>query len=143
MTDQNEMGEIDGVGGIGREDPGEAFTLSDGEVPGYPKMASLISGNPELLMVRRFHGLNARNILYLQAELQDIEKELLRVEKMDAQSQIPDKRDYSRDYWSLKESENQEDHDQWLLVQRMTEKLKEYSELFSILLDYHFRRRLY
>jgi hypothetical protein len=125
MSDQIKMGDIHRSAGP------SAIAQDAGAVSGYPKMADLIGGNPELLMVRRFRALNARNILYLQAELQIIEEQLLRLESIDARSENPEKMMYSKDYWSLMESAKQEDHEQWVLIQKMKEKLKEYSRYCS------------
>jgi len=83
-----------------------------------------------MLMVRHFRALNARNILYLQAELQIIEQQLPQLESFDARSESPEKMKYSKDYWSLMKSAAQEDHEQWVLIQKMKEKLKVYRGLF-------------
>lgn len=88
-----------------------------------------MSQYPALAFVRRFRGLNARNLLYLQAELSVIEKELLDCEARDAKATTTElKSNYSRDYRFLAESADKEDNKQWLLIQRMREKLKEYSK---------------
>ena len=80
---------------------------------------------PELMMVRRFQGLNARNLLYLQAELVQIEEKLLKCERDDA-ADIPNHRSkYSKDFRYL--SLDNENSEQWKLIHEMREKLKEYS----------------
>jgi hypothetical protein len=80
--------------------PAEVSEHSSGPPAGYPQIATFMAHNPEMLMVRRFRGLNARNLLYLQAELVYIEKSLLECEKEDAK--VKEKKDprshYSRDY---------------------------------------------
>ena len=45
---------------------------------GYPKLAELQGTYPQLCIYRRFATLNARNLLYLQAELVDLEERLER-----------------------------------------------------------------
>jgi hypothetical protein len=40
---------------------------------GYPKLSRLMAFYPEVAIFRRFGALNAENLLYLQAELQDLE----------------------------------------------------------------------
>jgi hypothetical protein len=59
---------------------------AEGIPKGYPQVATFIGNRPEMAIVRRFGSLNARNILYLQAELMYIEKQLLACEKKDAKS---------------------------------------------------------
>jgi hypothetical protein len=93
---------------------------------GYPQIASFMGEFPEMAMVRRFRGLNARNLLYLQAELVQIEKKLLACEKADAKDDA--KKRYTRDFFWLQRTENQAENTQWKLIDEMRAKLKEYSE---------------
>jgi hypothetical protein len=88
--------------------------------------------NPELLMVRRFRALNARNLLYLQAELVYIETALVKCEKEDAEvTGTKDPRaHYSRDYEYLMKyggDGKSASGKQWTLIQQMRATLKEYS----------------
>lgn len=96
---------------------------------GYPRIASLMAEYPEVAMVRRFRGLNARHLLYLQSELAEIEVKLLKLEKDNAKEELPsNKGRYATDYYWLKDSaRNQGDNEQWQLVQDMKKKLREYS----------------
>lgn len=96
---------------------------------GYPQVATLMGEYPEMAMVRRFRGLNARNLLYLQAELVHIEKELLRCEKADANNKEEPMNMFSTNFFFLQKSANQAENKQWKLIEQMREKLKEYSEL--------------
>jgi hypothetical protein len=48
--------------------------------PGYPKLAALISKDKDYAVFRKFSSLNARNILYLQSELTDLEAQLERTD---------------------------------------------------------------
>jgi hypothetical protein len=43
---------------------------------GYPKIARLMGENPDLAIFRSFRELNARNLLYYQAELVHLEDQL-------------------------------------------------------------------
>jgi hypothetical protein len=43
---------------------------------GYTKLASVMGKNPELAIFRRFSALNAKNLLYLQAEHVNLEARL-------------------------------------------------------------------
>lgn len=92
-------------------------------------IANFMSQYPEVAMVRRFRALNARHLLYLQAELAQIEKQLLKQEEIDAKERgHPDKPKYAIDYAWLMDSAEEEDHAQWQLIKDMKEKLKEYSK---------------
>jgi hypothetical protein len=55
-----------------------------GLVTGYPRIAGEIGFNPELAMFRRFGALNARNLLYLQNELAQLELKLKKAELKDS-----------------------------------------------------------
>ena len=93
---------------------------------GYPQVATFMGDHPEMAMVRRFRGLNARNLLYLQAELVQIEKELLKCERDDANNKIdPYKPYYALDYKFL--AIPQPGNIQLELILKMRAKLKEYS----------------
>jgi hypothetical protein len=94
--------------------------------PGYPQVADFMGKYPTLAIVRRFRGLNARNLLYLQAELVLIENRLLELEKADAKNNAT--KDYARDYRWLMRSAGRENSEQWKLIKEMREKLREYSE---------------
>jgi hypothetical protein len=102
---------------------------------GYPQIATFMTQNPELLMVRRFQALNARNLLYLQAELVYIETALVKCEKEDAE--VKEKEDprlhYSRDYEFLMKYGDSKSASgkQRTLIQQMRAKLKEYSTFES------------
>ena len=94
---------------------------------GYPQLATFMEMHPEMTMVRRFQGLNTRNLLYLQAELADIENRLLKCEREDA-ADIPNRRSkYSTDFFKLKRDGDKQESDQWDLIIEMRAKLKEYS----------------
>ena len=54
---------------------------------GYPKLARFIGERPGFAIFRRFSELNARNLLYLQAELLDVEEELYETEFDDQRDQ--------------------------------------------------------
>lgn len=97
---------------------------------GYPQVATLMEDYPEMAMVRRFRGLNARNLLYLQAELVHIEKELLKCEKADANNKDEPMNLYSKDFFWLQRSTKEAENKQWRLIEEMRAKLKEYSENF-------------
>lgn len=95
---------------------------------GYAKIASRIAAHPELGIYRRFAALNARNILYLQAELHGLEHELEQCAAEDAAVANDETRKlYSRDWQTLAESID-DDRRQWNIICRIRVKLKEYSK---------------
>ena len=97
---------------------------------GYPKLARFIGERPGFAIFRRFSELNARNLLYLQAELLDVEEELYETE-------IDDQRD--QDLRQLQFSmrgihngrvapEGSKARSRWKLYEEQRRLLKEYSE---------------
>jgi hypothetical protein len=98
---------------------------------GYDILAHLMGAYPELSIFRRFGALNARNVLYLQAELTDLETKLLQAEKVDLESGHVDRKIYSRDWRTLSESVDATNGDgtQWTIFLRIREKLREYSKV--------------
>jgi len=96
---------------------------------GYNILAHLMGAYPELSIFRRFGALNARNILYFQAELTDLENKLHAAEKADLESGHVDRKIYSRDWRTLSESVDAADGNgsQWEIFLRIREKLREYS----------------
>jgi hypothetical protein len=112
------------------EELGEATSISDDvsrPIPGYPNIARLMGDFPELAIFRSFRVLNAKNLLYLQAELGQLEKELHGQEWRDFRTEgILSKA--SRDwFWLEAAARRGEDDTQWRLTLKMREKLREYS----------------
>ncbi|OAG07047.1 uncharacterized protein CC84DRAFT_1242060 [Paraphaeosphaeria sporulosa] len=97
---------------------------------GYTKLASLLGSHPDLAIFRRFGSLNAKNLLYMQAELVNLEGKLQRAIEADTASGHVDRVIYDRDWQSLAESGGAPDGcgEQWEVVLRIREKLKEYNE---------------
>jgi hypothetical protein len=93
---------------------------------GHAKVAELMSRHHELAIVRRFGKLNMQNLLYLQAELVHLEAEYRKLAEEDQEH--PDRLDHARDWFSLSQSENKENSEQWHKMLEIREKLKEYSE---------------
>jgi hypothetical protein len=99
-------------------------------VNGYSKLASLMGHYPEVAIFRRFNALNARSLLYLQAELSEREESLRKVCEADADSPHSNPKIYDRYWLGLSESGIQPNGNaaQWNLVLRIRGKLKEYSQ---------------
>ena len=104
---------------------------------GYAKLASLMGSHPEVAILRRFATLNAQNLLYLQAELVALENDLQSIAAEDCASGDPHRTIYSRDWYTLSQSENRTAGDkragkQWQTVLSIRDKLKDYSNLGTI-----------
>lgn len=102
-----------------------AWNSLDHLVIGYPKLAGRMEQLPETAIFRRFDALNARNLLYLQAELTSIEEDLINLERKD--SIDSDKQRYATDWYWLSQSQDQGSTDQLDLVHKMRATLKQYS----------------
>lgn len=96
---------------------------------GYAKLAQLQGRYPQLSIFRRFASLNARNLLYLQAELIDLEDRLEKITLLDMASSEARRKDFSRNCFSLSMSNGSDGlNEQWQLALRIRDKLKEYSK---------------
>ena len=92
---------------------------------GYHKIARLMAHNNALFTFRKFARLNALNLLYLQAELIHLEKDLDDRAEKDKQAGLPH---YAKDWLSLSESKRDGTSEQWQKILEIREKLKEYCE---------------
>ena len=99
-------------------------------IDGYPKLAEHMGSAPEISIFRRFEALNRQNLLYLQAELTALERELRNLEVESATCDATDPRSqYSRDWeWMNMTDKNSNMNPQWLLFLRIRATLKEYSK---------------
>ncbi|PVH93718.1 hypothetical protein DM02DRAFT_721607 [Periconia macrospinosa] len=104
-----------------------SVSLND-KVSGYPKFAGQIEMRPECAIFRRFGGLNAMNLLYLQAELVLLEESLHKQQKADSESGHGRKTKYARSWYQLSSSEEDGGTRQLDLVHKVRETLKEYNE---------------
>ena len=98
------------------------------KVHGYPRLAGKIEIRPEFAIFRRFGALNAENLLYLQAELTDLENSLRQQQKVDSESGHPRKSIYSRSWYPLSISAKHGDTTQLDIVLEIRKKLKAYSK---------------
>jgi hypothetical protein len=97
-------------------------------VVGYPKIAGQMSIQPETAIFRRFGELNARNLLYLQAELAYLEKKLSEYEIADNRDPVGEKSNYAVSWYWLAHSKDDGDTKQLDIVLKIRSCLKEYSE---------------
>jgi hypothetical protein len=92
---------------------------------GYNKIAQLMGRHHSLAILRKFGELNMQDLLYLQAQIIHLESELRDIAIHDKEQ--PGREYHSRDWWSLAESKEDEDSEQWNKVLEIREKLKEFS----------------
>lgn len=95
---------------------------------GYPRLSERISLKPETGIYRRFDGLNARRILYLQAELCMLEQDLLLIEKQDKAGTKGKRAVYAVDYKCMLQEADGKQSGQIKLIAEMQRKLNQYSE---------------
>lgn len=98
---------------------------------GYHLLASLMACSPELAFFRRFATLNLKNILYLQAELVVLERELRDAARKDEQSGNEMRQYYSRAWAYLCHADESSggSPQQWEVFSRVRKTLQEYSLL--------------
>ncbi|OJD31506.1 uncharacterized protein BKCO1_4700067 [Diplodia corticola] len=90
--------------------------------PGYPALAARMGLFPEKAIFRRFGFLNKLNILYLQAELMEIEDQLKCLQGTDSLKD-GDEKFYATDWYCL----NQGDNEQLKLMLHARDKLDKYN----------------
>ncbi|GKZ74086.1 hypothetical protein AnigIFM50267_011325 [Aspergillus niger] len=90
---------------------------------GYDRLAALMACDPGSSIYRSFAKLNAKNLLYLQAEIAYIQNDLQYIIEKDGQSE--DKVSFPFSVWDMKTSE---DPVQWEKVIEARRLLKEYNE---------------
>jgi len=80
---------------------------------GYCYLATLMSRNPETSIFRGFKMLNAQNLLYIQAELTELEIELKALQEKYKASGNPNGQKYHRNWYLLSWSKRDGDDNQW------------------------------
>jgi hypothetical protein len=95
---------------------------------GYSNIAHLMGDDPGLAIFRRFRALNMQRLLYLQAELVQLEEELNEEQRLDhSQSQDPFRSSFSRSWTALKLSANEKGSgQQWKKTCEVQEKIQQY-----------------
>jgi hypothetical protein len=91
---------------------------------GYAKLARLMGNHHtdgHFLIFQKFEQLSAQNLLYLQAEIVDLQESLAVCVKED--SEHPEKQNYATDWYKLSSSAISEQWETWLQLRK---KLKEY-----------------
>ena len=96
---------------------------------GYEKLAQLMGNSHtdgHFLIFQKFEQLSAQNLLYLQAEIVNLQEDLAGLAKEDAESEDHERQLFARDWWALSSAE---DSEQWETFLQLRNKLKEYCTL--------------
>ena len=64
----------------------DSMSVSTRQLEGYPTFAEFISKDKDAAIYRKFENLSARNLLYLQSELHDLERQLHEIDREDAKN---------------------------------------------------------
>ena len=97
-------------------------------INGYTSLSSMMSMHPEIAIMQRFGKLNVQNLIYLQAELIQLNIEW-NDEESESQKRTDDRRYYGRDWRYLSSHFLIGDNDQWKKWLQIRKKLKEYSKI--------------
>jgi hypothetical protein len=94
---------------------------------GHTKVARFMAHHGEMGILRRFKDLNFKNLLYLQAELVELEKELEDLSRADNAAIDSPRASYQKHWPLLRESKSDGSGDQWAKVLQIRKTLKQYS----------------
>lgn len=99
---------------------------------GYPSLAHFIASDRDrtTLIYKRYDELAARNLLYLQSELAELEKNQRKFDQQDLTADMPTKqcaRNFT-DFQKAVQANDARQKERWKLVKRIRETLKEYRE---------------
>jgi hypothetical protein len=93
----------------------------------YSKVALLMSQHQEYGILRKFGELNFKNLLYLQAELVELELQLQQLAEADNHSNDLARSCFGRHWGLLSDSLDDGHGKQWKKMLQIRQKLKEYS----------------
>ncbi|KAI1320761.1 hypothetical protein F5Y16DRAFT_389611 [Xylariaceae sp. FL0255] len=82
-------------------EPASVFEEDSG---GYAELGDFMGRQPQLAIFRRFGSLSNQTLLYLQAEITDLEHHLKYIQKRDNQSKDKVQRQYARSWYGLSDS---------------------------------------
>jgi hypothetical protein len=106
--------------------------MQKNKMKGYNKIAALMGRYPESAIISQFSELNIQNLLYLQAELIGLQKDLRELEDANDRSSDPERSAYSRNWDALSSAKKEGgSNEQWKLMQLINVKLKEYSAFYA------------
>jgi hypothetical protein len=116
-------------------------------VPGWPLLAKLIAENPNLEAFPTFRDLSIKSLLYYQAELIYLRKELHKAEWQDFRQLEDEDEDeeepsaFAENLWMFISAKERalngggEMPKQWAIIERIRTTLDKYSKLFSKIFD--------
>lgn len=94
---------------------------------GYAKIAERMATLPSLAIFRQFQALRVQNLLYMQAELIELETRFRDQASRDSHSQESTEKLYSRDWLTLSSLNSNGQHsEQWRMALEIREKLQVY-----------------
>ena len=105
----------------------EAMSTAHCHLEGYPSFSKFIAKDKDAAIYRKFDNLSSRNLLYLQSELHDLERQLEIIDREDAKNIDNERAQRAARYWT----HFSEDSDNQALVRRTLQenikvKIKEY-----------------
>lgn len=109
-------------------------------IHGYPSFADFISSDPDrrTVMYRRFDFLSARNLLYFQSELSELEAQLFAFDREDFQKAKGSDFDESRGDWNMLQEKARDatsmEKQRLDLVMRIREILEKYGKPIAMAL---------
>jgi hypothetical protein len=112
-------------------DPDVELTAGSSSLPGrldgYPSFAEFIARDGDAAIYRKFSHLSARNLLYLQSELHDLEGRLQQLDKEDAKGlDNEDAQKAVRDWRHFSDPRNSRAQEHKELQEQVRGKIKEY-----------------
>ena len=94
---------------------------------GYPTFAAFIAKDKDAAIYRRFENLSARNLLYLQSELHDLERQLEVIDREDAKNIDDELAQRAARLWTHYEKDSNEQARRRRNLQKtIKKKIKEY-----------------
>lgn len=91
----------------------------------YARLSAFVAAHPEVLILRTFSKLSARNLIYLQAEIVHLEAKLERIAEQDAKLNGPESRSCAND-WETLATRTGKNSLQWHTFLEIRGKLAEY-----------------
>jgi hypothetical protein len=103
----------------------------------YPRLSEFMGLWPEVSIFRRFGALSAQNLLFLQAEIAHLERELKVIREQEEKREDERGLLAQRSWFELSQaSEDGEYCPQWTIIQEIRSKLSEYSKIITWSLAY-------
>ncbi|KAK5632041.1 hypothetical protein RRF57_007755 [Xylaria bambusicola] len=113
-----------------RETTPETIDLDFVEPGGYNRLAEYMGQQPQLAIYRRFGTLANANLLYLQAEITELENQLRTIQDEDSQSNDDARRKYFQSWYRLSDSARLEpgspEREQYELIMKLRELMAQY-----------------